>query len=355
MATRPPLCALPHEMVLAVGSHIRHEKDLFAWSVATGVALDDVVIDHLAWKVRHYSLPRLVRTRIPARVLDRAMRRAGIIPWVGLIVPAAQAGRIGIVEWLCDIAFSTADPVQDDPLAKARPRVRTALYSAINQANLARVDVLACLFAQADRWNICITRKTLLLLLARSARGGHAGAFNIVHQRLAAPSMGPGHCQSADPIFPRLVTHDMASTIERLCALGCGCVPRLDDIVLGAAIADGAVDTAKFIADVLANEHPRGEVRIDAHYAEAAAKRGHLSTVALAHDRGLCACSVHILNAAGYRGRLDILRWAAGETRPDGRPIEAWARSMPDRDVTALLATPEGVLLAWWAYVSWRN
>lgn len=145
----------------------------------------------------------------------------------------------------------------------------------------------------------------------------------------------------------------MSSVLEWLHAIECPCMSYLDTNKLGEAIARGAVEAARFIMDALARAHPGNKIHIEPHYIDTAALSGHVAAIALADDEGLCDWSEQALRSAARHGQIDVLRWAAGETRRGGQPVPAWTCStMADvasiavyiarRDIVMwLLALPE--------------
>ncbi|WBR14841.1 hypothetical protein pkur_cds_667 [Pandoravirus kuranda] len=145
-------------------------------------------------------------------------------------------------------------------------------------------------------------------IVAEAARQGALGTVAYMHDRRTRPrpSGGGGRVVVRNGASPCNVTN-LARAIK-------GGDDRLVDAI-STILASGKHD-------------PDGEAqaacRVPLSYANhvmeralaSAARRGHLRALAIAHARGFAPITATMLGLAASSGRLDVLRWAAGETVP---------------------------------------
>lgn len=190
-------------------------------------------------------------------------------------------------------------------------------------------------------------------LQVRAARIGQIGVVAYFHDYAATPPRRSAfgvRCQCCAAVATAAIANGRLDVLRWMVDAYCS---ALGDSVdrLGDAIASGQADVARWLARVLNFDGSQKKLH-DAHV-ERAIARGHVETVALAHDSGLCTITVSHLVSAVRHESFGVLDWAMRASRrpPDQRPVDAWrpsalawaaAKHNSIGSIRWLLSKPEG-------------
>nr|UDO47175.1 hypothetical protein [Pandoravirus massiliensis] len=238
------------------------------------------------------------------------------------------------------------------------PQLLQAIYES---AQLGHVDVLRYLTTA------CPLAKTPCILDVRvvveAARRGVLATVMYAHDRW--PLYVPGACDGVTAcccptaVAEAAVAGEQRHVLQWMRAVGCqafACTTKQ----LSVAIRDGNDCMVDAITSMLAdearvvNQDVRSRVMgcVDEQALVHAAQKGHVRALAIAHTRGFVSLTANVLGAAAAAGKLNVLRWAAGETVPGVESRFAPPTRLPwdDRVVTwsaALWAGVDVTVLDW--------
>ncbi|QBZ81439.1 CBP CCPA superfamily incomplete domain containing protein [Pandoravirus celtis] len=202
--------------------------------------------------------------------------------------------------------------------------------AAAEAARLGRVSALRYLTTACPLINV---PRTLLdvHLVAEAARQGALATVAYVHDRMtrSRPSR-VSTCHCPKQVGEAAIEGAQYAILQWMHAARCSASP-CNMASLARAIKEGDDKLVDVISDALVSgahdpdredqastdQRQRDNAGTDMKHALAsAARRGHLRALAIAHVRGFAPITTKLLGLAASSGRLDILRWAAGETVP---------------------------------------
>nr|UMO78218.1 hypothetical protein [Pandoravirus belohorizontensis] len=335
------LDTLPPELVQRITDAIPHARDLVAWCVATGVDVGPT-LRRIPALTDGKTATELMERGAPLDVVRASIERSIGDPRLAMTAHAANGGRLDVVRYVW-IKAADRDPVpkRSDPQSTAiGERQRRILKDALRVAcHRAHVEVALWLLTRLPYPHSRRNAEVVEAGLLAAVRAGHLHVVEAIHARRMATV---GACDCSMRVAELAIETDQAPIVAWLHAHRAD-TPRdrldqghrvVDAGSLSDAIWCGRVRVARWLLGTEVSSCVSRQVPFQ-RIIEAGA-RGHLATVALAHDQGLHPCTVEVLVGL-VRGQprmaVDALRWAVGEPTVDvhvpvpdgaGRPIAAW-------------------------------
>lgn len=333
------LDTLPPELIQRITDAIPRARDLVAWCVATGVDVGPAM-RRIPALTDGKTATELMERGAPLDVVRASIERSIGDPRLAMTAHAANGGRLDVVRYVW-IKAADRDPVpkRSDPQSTAiGERQRCILKDALRVAcHRAHVDVALWLLTRLPYPHSRRSAEVVEAGLVAAVRAGHLHVVEAIHARRVATV---GACDCSMNVAELAVETDQVPIVAWLHARRAD-TPRdclgqghyvIDAESLGDAISCGRVRVARWLSGAEMSSCVSRRVPLQ-RMIDAGAK-GHLATVALAHDQGLHPCTVEVLVGL-VRGQprmaVDALRWAAGEPTVDvpvpdgaGRPIAAW-------------------------------
>ncbi|AGO85394.1 hypothetical protein psal_cds_1139 [Pandoravirus salinus] len=314
---------LPPELLDMIGGFLGSLRDLAAWAVATGLTLPTKLFCAAAQAHGHHE--RLVEAGAPLAVVAHLLHCHALYPHPPLVPMAARGGRVDVIQhmWSAVVATDSNEGLRVDHSSfRLSPISKDGCMDAAARAavDADHKDVLCWLLAKCRQdtrsWSrIDDTVKTAVKF------GLKKGYADVVREAHAVKHVFKCVCDSTCARrVDKAVVADDPHVLAMLAAANCRAAGRVSNRHLGKAVAQGSLGVAQWLAGVI-----KGHVVVDGDSMQKAASRGHVATLALAHDNGFCECTPGALLDAAGAGHLDVLVWAAGEgERPPARPLAPW-------------------------------
>lgn len=315
---------LPPELLEIISGFLVSLRDLGAWAMATGLPIPAKWL--CAAAQAHGYHERLVEAGAPLAVVVHLLQCGTLCPCTSFVSVAACGGRVDVMEHVWSIS-GAAKSERDTCVNRLSHMygyvsksscMREAVRAVINTD---RRDILCWLLAKGCRdtrsW-MCTSgtvEKAIKFGLKKAYAdvvcGGHA--LGRAHDKRICAGTCAWYMEKA-------IVKDRPRILAMLAAANCRAIDTLSNRHLGKAIAKGSLGVAQWLAGAI-----KGPVIVDNNSMQKAAVRGHVGTLAFAHDSGLAECPPNALLDAAAKGRLDVLAWAAGEgTQPPARPLAPW-------------------------------
>lgn len=361
-----PFALLPVETVRAIVG-LLDDRDYYACMLASSLFH---VCNHHDVLLRRYAKRDIFDSDETLADIEFVCARYGREPELAAIIKAASRGRHDIVMHIVQSlgtrasisswnAPKSADPALP-PSVDVRACVKDALCAALDGGHMRVISTLAARYGFNE--TIAATG-----LMARAARMGRLEVVKAFHNAVVGCAQRRQEADTAAGRPPRsfdlhvACRHRLAygGSIQELTSVGMAawhgghthvldwlidtqcpgaCFP--DRHCLEDAVSTGRVALARWAASRMGQRAAVGRRAVD----EAAA-RGHVGTVRWAHESNLRRCSVSTIEMAARSGRVDVIRWAAGDA---GRPaaVPEWR----DARVTMLAACEGNVNIIQWLY-----
>ncbi|BCU03072.1 hypothetical protein [Pandoravirus japonicus] len=335
------LDTLPSELIQRITDAIPRARDLVAWCVATGVDVGPT-LRRIPALTDSKTATELMERGAPLDVVRASIERSIGDPRLAMTAHAANGGRLDVVRYVW-IKAADRDPVpkrSDTQGTVIGERQRRILKDALRVAcHRAHVEVALWLLTRLPYPHSHRNAEVVEAGLLAAVHAGHLHVIKAIHVRRMATV---GVCDCSMRVAELAIETDQAPIVAWLHARRAD-TPRdrlgqghgvVDAGSLSDAIWCGRVRVARWLLGTEVSSYVSRQVSFQRMIE--AADKGHLTTVALAHDQGLHPCTVEVLVGL-VRGQpqraVDALRWAAGEPTvdvhvpvPDGakRPIAAW-------------------------------
>lgn len=218
------------------------------------------------------------------------------------------------------------------------PETASYLFKAVGEAaRLGHVDVLRYLTVScplAEMPSALLDEHVVI----EAARRGTLATVAYAHDRWSqSRSLKSEHpCRCSKQIAEVALAAGQRDLLRWMRTVGCAAFP-CDLPSLARAVGDGSDVLVDAITDALAPDGylvSADVIRqfddwVDPRVLTEAARKGHVRALAIAHARGFAPFTPALLAAAAAGGRLDILRWAAGETVASVEPRFAPLERLP--------------------------
>ncbi|QBZ81577.1 ankyrin repeat domain containing protein [Pandoravirus celtis] len=315
---------LPPELLEMISGFLVSLRDLGAWAIATGLPIPAKWL--CAAAQAHGYHERLVKAGAPLAVVMYFLHCGTLCPCASFVPVAACGGRVDVMEhvWSISVTAKSERDMCVNRLSHMYGYVSksSCMSEAVRAViNTDRRDILCWLLAKGCRdtrsW-MCTSgtvEKAIKFGLKKAYAdvvcGGHA--LGRAHDKRICAGTCAWYMEKA-------IVKDRPRILAMLAAANCRAIDTLSNRHLSQAIAKGSLGVAQWLAGAI-----KGPVIVDNNSMQKAAARGHVGTLAFAHDRGLCDCPLNALLDAAAKGRLDVLVWAAGEgAQPPARPLAPW-------------------------------
>lgn len=339
---------LPVEVLAHAASAIDRGRDVLAWHLATGAPIDGALGDLVVARIRRDGATSLFGTGIPLPMLLSGVKRSAASIEIAWVRAATRASRVDIIEWLCTTASDAlanspnVDPVADAPRRCGRPdhhhaaghphapkldRACEALYGALKEP-IDTPRVFRHLVAQMRRFGLAVDPSAVWEMFEGAMKCRRTAVALDAHDFMMVAHGGRCRCPYYYSDCPHMGLGGDLVAIRHLNEVGCKGVETFDRTSIEKAIAAGEVSRARALIAVLP------VATVDKRAVVEAAEAGRVGAVAFAHVSKLCPCDGDVLAAAAAKGKINVLKWAAGECntqhdadRPPGDPVAAWRTS----------------------------
>ncbi|AVK76424.1 hypothetical protein pneo_cds_817 [Pandoravirus neocaledonia] len=354
------LVELPVEILLCVGQWLApvSTRALLAWASVTGVAVPDrllcasvdawverAAVSLLTQPVRHND-SRLEAARVRVR---REIIRAGaplavavhllprdLLPHKAM-VEIAIGGRVDVLEWAWQCIGVDRKAWYGDERCDS---TRCAADAMVGAAQRDRRAALCWLLDRAKEdcvhpFTTFAREKVILYGLER----GHADVVDVLH-RLQRKAAYLKKCWCPSYLKKRILREGRSDMLALLHDADCDIMCGLNASDLDKTVRKGHEAAARWIAAHLK------EPKISGGAIRTAAIRGHLQTVAFAHDSGLGTCAPSHVAYAMCNGHLHIAKWACGDD-PRLAPLRPVAQEYGPHLAYQVVARGHVDVLAW--------
>ncbi|AVK76638.1 Ankyrin repeat domain containing protein [Pandoravirus neocaledonia] len=362
------LTNMPVEIILHILNQVNGMADLAACATA-GAFLVAAARERIASRSHDYSPVALMSAGTPWAILRRVIERRRITPTQDWIVPAARGGDVSVLKWVWQqapavefyfyycrhdhradaekchgcVASSAHDlrPRHHEMPADKRLRRQvvhvvglgvTALYEAIERGHWEALFFLLRARMPGNsaprRAREIPKRRFWDSLLAKAVSSPTCPVDIVDRIHAYRQSTALDGCWCHPSIINAALRGDRSDIVallyERRCDTLLRASPFCDGGLFYETIAEGSVKTARWIigSGNMTNHDQRQFCASDPIHASivSAARKGHVGTVALAHNLWPQLDLGDALTAAASNGHIDILKWAAD----DAHNVRGW-------------------------------
>lgn len=337
----PGVMDMPVEILLYISDHLVPLSTcaLVAWAAATGIVVSDrrlcasveASIERMAVSVLAQPVQRddqrlekaranvrrdIIRAGAPLVVVARLLLPESPLPPES-VIDVAIGGRVDALSWAWwRICVNRETWYGDD-------RWNNNRYAADAMIGAAQRDRRAAVCWLLDRATSDRARPFTAFahekVISYGLERGYADVVDAVHllQREVAHHQ---KCWCPSSLKKRILRDGRADMLALLKGADCDIVRNLGVSDLDKTVRKGHEAAARWIAAHLK------EPKISSSAISTAAARGHLQTVAFAHDSGLGTCAPSHVERAVCNGHLHIAKWACGDDPRLAplRPVTRW-------------------------------
>lgn len=325
-ADRVDACSLgdmPFEILTMIGASLTSLRDVGAWAIATGLPASDRSLCAMVQSHHdHRDYERIIEAGAPLVVVSHLLRCGMIRPHPALVGKAARGGRVDVLRHVWSAVVDSEPGI--GPGVRRAPGHHSAIsggggcvYGAIKCAvSAGRTETLRWLLAKA----VGIQGADMGDAVKAAVEFGlREGLDDVLRDAHALVWSDPRRCPCSRHIA-KAVAADRPDVLDRLKAAGCPLAGKVSGHHLDTAVRKGSLGVVRWIAAAAP-----APITVGRYSMRKAASRGHVGTLAFAHDSGLGECPPEALSDAVAAGHLDVLAWAAGEgASVPARPLVPW-------------------------------
>nr|UMO80210.1 hypothetical protein [Pandoravirus aubagnensis] len=331
---------MPVEILLGISKWLAPLSTcaLVAWATVTGIGVPDRLLcasvdasveriaisvltqpvqrdDRRLDKACNNARRRIIRAGAPLVVVAHLLPQTPL--WPDSVIDVAIGGRIDVLKWAWGrIGVDLNTWYGDDRWTSNRHAAEAMLGAA--QCDRRAVVCWLLERATSDHARALTTfgHEKIILYGLEHGYGDVINALHCLQRRVAHRQ----RCWCPSSVKRRILREGRVDMLALLKDADCDIVSDLGMPDLDKVVRKGHESAARWIAAHLK------EPKIWAGAIGAAAARGHLSTVAFAHDSGLGTCTPPFIAHAACNGHLHIVKWASGDNPQHApvRPIAPW-------------------------------
>ncbi|AVK75663.1 Ankyrin repeat protein [Pandoravirus kuranda] len=344
------LAAMPSEVILGIGHFLERPRDAVACILASPIFSPCLVRD-LAVRHFHDDPKGAIDAGAPLAVVAAVL--SVDVPIESLLVPAVRRGDQDIVDWLCcrledeEHPSAVAQETHADVWCGCpntcmyshhrwhrhfEPGTGQGIKAAMVAIDARRADLLGALL-RTEVPSLDRSKRTQIMCMTRAAKVGDVRIVAMLHGlartgRFTASGRSTlATCGCCREVACEAVLGGHVPLLDWLRENGCDAAPHAhDEKMAGIALSFRTDPPLEWMFVTAALD--RRSINVAPDWMRSAATNGSLACVRFMHDHGLAPCDVSVLHTAARHGRLNVLKWAAGEAvdnlPPRRSPVEAW-------------------------------